>query len=557
MKNLLLTIALVLVAALVFAQADVCNVTFETGTRTAAFANGQNVNISFDYSVDEPGGVRIFARPFTNGSLTPGYGASGSPLFNGSGSADVFYHISSGSGVVDEIRFQILNSDQSELLKEFWVPVEFHYGEIGINNFSFSHDKDLASLLLNENFNISFDYKIDVPGGVRIFIRPMTHGSLTPGYGASGSSIFTGTGSQTVFFHISNGKNVNIDALRVKVVNPDQSVELMTFYIPVNLYYSTVKVDNIVASGGNFPLNGSDRTISYNYETTEAAGVRIFPRPWTNGDLTPNYAACGSSVYTGSGSSSCDFTISSGNQRVDHIRFRVVNPDQSEVLLEFLSPVEYTFGDFLIEDIELCPPAPARLNPGERVNLNYGYYNDEGQNTLIFARPFSQGSLSPGYAASGSPTYGTGTGFADDFFTINNENVIVDQIRFQVTNADQSETLAEYFIPVHYEFRSDVINSIEEIVAQVDQVDRMAVFPNPAENYFEVNFQLEVNSRTQLNLKDAMGRTVFTKDLGNVIAGMDQLIYMDVAEHNLAPGIYYVELKGENFRKSQKLLIIR
>jgi hypothetical protein len=557
MKNFLLTIVLSLITVLAFAQADVCNVTFETGDRVAAFSNSQNVNISFDYSVEEPGGTRIFARPFSNGSLTPGYGASGSPLYSGSGTANVFYNISSGAGLVDEIRFQIFNADQSELLKEFWVPVDFHYGQIGINNFTFSHDKDLASLLLDENFNITFDYKIDVPGGVRIFIRPMTHGSLTPGYGASGSPIFEGSGSKTVFFKINSGKNVHVDALRVAVVNPDQSQELMTFYVPVNLYFSTVKIDNIVASGGNFPLNGADRTISYNYQTTEAAGVRIFPRPWTNGGLTPNYAACGSNVYTGSGSNSCNFTINSTNQRVDHIRFKVVNPDQSEVLLEFLSPVEYTFGDFLIEDIELCPPAPVRLIPGEMVNLNYGYYNDEGVGTRIFARPFSQGSLSSGYSASGSPEYSGGSGLADDFFTINNENVIVDQIRFMVTNSDQSETLAEYFIPVHYEFRSDVVNSVAEPKEIPDVVEKMQVYPNPATTQVEINFRLKGTSDVILSFKDASGKVIFTQNREKAPAGMDQLLSVDFADYNLAPGLYFVELNGDGFKETKKLVVVR
>ncbi len=556
MKNFLLTVVLSFITVFAFTQADVCNVRFETGTRVAAFSNDQNVNISFDYSVDEPGGVRIFARPFSNGSLTPGYGASGSPLFTGSGTADVFYNISGGSGVVDEIRFQILNADQSTLLKEFWVPVAFHYGEIGINNFTFSHDKDLASLLINENFNITFDYKVDIPGGVRIFIRPMTHGSLTPGYGASGSPIFEGSGSKTVFFTITTGKNVHVDALRVSVVNPDQTQELMTFYVPVNLYFSTVKIDNIVASGGNFPLNGADRTISYDYETTEAAGVRIFPRPWTNGGLTPNYAACGSNVYTGSGSNSCDFTISATNQRVDHIRFQVVNPNQSEVLLEFLSPVEYTFGDFLIEDIELCPPAPARLAPGEMVNLHYGYYNDEGMDARIFARPFSQGSLAPGYAASGSPSYASGTGLANDFFTINNENVIVDQIRFQVTNADQSETFAEYFIPVHYEFRSDVVNAIVE-PEKINVIESMLVYPNPATTQVEVNFRLKETSAVNLLFKDASGRVIFTQKREKAPAGMDQLLFVDFADYNLAAGMYFVELNGESFKETKKLVVVK
>jgi hypothetical protein len=552
MKNFLFNLFFVLIGTMAFAQADICNVEFDIGTKNAAFDNDESVNMTFDYVVDEPGGVRIFARPFTNGALTPGYGASGSPIYSGSGTGTANFNISSGTVVVDEIRFQILNADQSELLREFWVPVEYRYGEIGVNNFSFSHDEKLASLLLDEHFDITFNYDVNVAGGARIFIRPMTNGGTTPGYAASGSPLFTGSGSQAVFFTITTGKNIHVDHLRVTVVNDDQSETYMTFYIPVNLYFSTVKVDNIVTAGGNFPLNGADRTVEFDYETTEAAGVRIFPRPWTNGSLTPDYGACGSAVYTGNGSGSCNFTINSGNQRVDHIRFQVVNPDQTEVLLEILSSVEYTFGDFLIENIQLCPPSAVRMLPGEQVHINYGLYNDEGVNTRIFVRPFTEGNLSPGYAASGSPSYGTGSGTASDFFTINNEGVKVDQIRFLITNDDQSETLAEYFIPVEYYFGSPVMTGIDDLTVAAG-LEKMEVYPNPAADKFEVNFQLEEAQEVTLSLKDAMGRELIHQNKGKMLSGIEQKITVDAS--SLLPGLYFVELRGDGFRKTKRLVV--
>ncbi|MEW6571573.1 MAG: hypothetical protein AB1390_10450 [Nitrospirota bacterium] len=84
--------------------------------------------------------------------------------------------------------------------------------------------------------------------------------------------------------------------------------------------------------------------ITFNYSTTEATGLRIFPRPMTNGALTPNYAASGSPLYaTGSGSGSAYFTITGDETTVDQIRFRVYNADQSTLLAEFFVPVQYAF----------------------------------------------------------------------------------------------------------------------------------------------------------------------------------------------------------------------
>lgn len=95
------------------------------------------VNISFDYYTDKPDGVRIYIRPFTNGSLTPRYSTSGSPLypstilsgddafFTSSGTAR--FTIRYGEVDVDQLRVRILSADRSRLLREFFIPVAYHF----------------------------------------------------------------------------------------------------------------------------------------------------------------------------------------------------------------------------------------------------------------------------------------------------------------------------------------------------------------------------------------------------------------------------------------------
>ena len=87
---------------------------------------------------------------------------------------------------------------------------------------------------------------------------------------------------------------------------------------------------------------GSQVTISFDYEMNNSDGVRIFVRPVTSGNLTPNYSASGSPVYRGSGSGSANFTIQSGRATVDQIRVRTVSL-QNDLLFEFFIPVELTF----------------------------------------------------------------------------------------------------------------------------------------------------------------------------------------------------------------------
>ena len=87
---------------------------------------GNQVEISFDYEINTPEGARIFIRPFTSGSLTPNYSASGSTVYRGSGSGSANFTIQSGRATVDQIRVRSL-SLQNELLFEFFIPVKLSF----------------------------------------------------------------------------------------------------------------------------------------------------------------------------------------------------------------------------------------------------------------------------------------------------------------------------------------------------------------------------------------------------------------------------------------------
>lgn len=553
MKTLTTLLFFCLSCFVLTAQNDVCQIDLPS-TRVAAYANGEQVQFSFEYSISEPGGVRIFARPFTNGSLTPGYGASGSPLYSGDGTGNAFFTINGGEVLVDEIRFMLTNADQTATLREFYIPVSYYFGENGVNNFSFSQDQKIGSKLLGEQVNISFNYNISHPGGTRIFVRPFTDGNLTPGYGASGSPVFTGTGSHTVNFSINAGINVRVDSLRVAIVNEDQTETLSTFFIPVNWYWSTVKITNFSILQDNYAANGENRTIQYNYATTEAAGVRIFPRPYTNNDLTPDYGACGSGLYTGTGSSDCNFTINGGNRRVDHIRFLATNDNQSQVLLEILQPTDLFFGNLLIENLVTCPPSPARLLHGEPVNGYFDYTNDEGESGRFFFRPATNGSLTPGYGASGSPSYPVGSGSGDGFFTINSGDVVVDQIHFLLTNNSQSENWGTFHFNVHYQYGQGMVSGTNEAGVLPEHLSwQMA--PNPASNQTTLRISSEQQEDVTVVIMDMYGRTVAPAARVNVPAGQTIPHTIQLSELSLPGGLYLIQLRGDNFQASQKLVV--
>jgi hypothetical protein len=102
----------------------------------------------------------------------------------------------------------------------------------------------------------------------------------------------------------------------------------------------------------------------------------------------------------------------------------------------------------------LDPPTPNVLVHNQRVTLSFSYSTTQPVGVLIFARMFTRGSATPGYAPIPAQLSPTGSGTGSQWFTITKGKVTVDQIRIQMWNAGQTVLLFEAFLPVHYEYRS-------------------------------------------------------------------------------------------------------
>ena len=108
-------------------KTTITNIEFSPAS-PSAFSFSKQIDVTFDYKTDEAGGVRIFPRPMTNNSTTPSYAASGSPLYStGSGTGSGYFTITSGETTIDHVRFQVYNANQSALLFEFHVPVQYQF----------------------------------------------------------------------------------------------------------------------------------------------------------------------------------------------------------------------------------------------------------------------------------------------------------------------------------------------------------------------------------------------------------------------------------------------
>ncbi len=258
---------------------------------------GEKVLYKFKYDVNEPGGVRIYGRPMTNGESTSGYGVNGAPISpTGKGTGSGYFTINSGNQTVDQLRIQIWSADQTKMLYEAFFPVNFRFrseannsDNLSVTGLSSSADHKVSipsfspsspsTLRTGEKVLFKFKYDVNEPGGVRIYGRPMTKGKTTPDYGAHGASILpTGKGTGTGDFTIKSG-NQTVDQLRIQIWSADQTKMLHEAFFPVNFRFRSEanNSDNLSATdSNNLRVTGLTASVSPNNVSGECPKIFDF-----------------------------------------------------------------------------------------------------------------------------------------------------------------------------------------------------------------------------------------------------------------------------------------
>jgi hypothetical protein len=234
---------------------------------------------------------------------------------------------------------------QTTLLFEVFLPVHFLFGDPANLVFDISLSPDTPDVQgFDQSVTVDFNYSTRQDGGVRIFARPFTNGAPTPHYSASGSPLYPiGGGSGSGTFTILNVPAV-VDQIRIQMWTANQDSLLFEAFLPV--YYRFADNTNIVThidfrpDTPNVFKYGQDVNVTFNYNTNQAGGVRIFARPFSGAHLSPDYAAQGSPVYpSGAGVGSCSFNLKSGPTVVDKVRIQMWDAGQTTLLFEAFLPV--------------------------------------------------------------------------------------------------------------------------------------------------------------------------------------------------------------------------
>jgi hypothetical protein len=134
-KNLIIVIVFIVVFCSRVVRCDSISNVRLSPSLPASLSHGEEIQITFKYSTNYTGGVRIWPRPMTGGQRSSNYAASGSPLYAaGTGSGSGHFTIRSGDVFVDAIRFEIRTEDKDSsgnrrLLHEQTIPVRYRFSD--------------------------------------------------------------------------------------------------------------------------------------------------------------------------------------------------------------------------------------------------------------------------------------------------------------------------------------------------------------------------------------------------------------------------------------------
>lgn len=523
------------------------NVTFDQEFNTH-LPHDLQVNVDIDYKIDHPDGRRIYVIPYTNGSPTPHYGVSGSVVYpQGTGTATKFFTITSGSPVVDELRVYSRDPDFTETPLEMFVPVRFNFGPYGVYNIQPNHSQ-YSRLRHGMNLNITMDFEVDAPG-CRIYARPFTNGSLTPGYGASGSAALPPSGSHSQNFSFDGDADVTDIRFQVYDLNGDLLYE---FLMPWDIHWAEWGVYDISLNHDNPTSlhNSQDLVGSFTMDHQDPEDLHVWMWSIQDGDYCPGSVYQGSIVVpTGPQARSRYTRVSTGTEKVDAVRFLVGTA--TDIYMQFDIPVLIDYGPNALQNFEFTPASPAIMSYGEHLDMTYDYLTDEASGVRIFGRGGFNYDPIMGMTSSGSGIYPSPSGVGSFWLTYNSDTV-ANLVRFQVVSPDQSDMFLEWFQPGYFVWgASGTVVDAEDTPA----VARLGLcYPNPFNPTTNIPVSLGRDSHMRLTVYDLRGRLVRTLKDGAMWAGDHVFTFRG---DGLSSGAYICRLETPEGISTQRITLVK
>ena len=515
--------------------------------------HGERVNISIDYKVEVVEEALIFARPYTMGSPTPGYSASGGDLVGpGTGTVQQYFFFSSGEKAVTHVRVSMVSPDQLVTYLELFVPVHYICAPHGLFNIQLNHGQ-YNRLPYGMALDMDFDYAADTAGDVRISARPFTDGELTPGYYASGSALLPASGSYSQNFFFD--QDTDVTDIRFQIFEADYTTLLYEFFIPYDIHWREVGIYDFSFDWADYEFlhNSQNLTTTFTVEHADSEDRYAWTQCYTDGNYSPGGVYQGSSPFPSGPQTMTRYCrVNSGELDVDGIRFIYGAP--TETMLSFIVPVHYHFAPHAVQNHEFSPQSPAIMTNWEPLEMTFDYMTDEMAGVLVFARAAYDENLIYGMSSSGSPHHAYPSGSGSYWSSYHEGENLANSMYFHMTNMDQSEMLFDQFVHGWWAWGSSgYITPAPDALPSVAAVLGTA-FPNPFNPVTTIPLKLSKSTHVQLNVYNVRGMLVDTLEDGELAAGQHFFTFKGEA---LPSGVYYYRMKTSAGIVSKPMALVK
>ncbi len=314
---------------------------------------------------------------------------------------------------------------------------------------------------------VQIDYEITDPGGGYIQVVPYASGVSAPSaYYLSSPLVPPGSGTVTRQCGVDAG-TVLVNQILVQLLDPDGTTPLAEVLVPCHVKFAEHGVYNLTYShtNGSWLANGDWLTIDFDHASDNDGIVRISIRPFTDGALTPGYAAGGVAIVPPVGSGSQSFTFNSGDRTVDHLRIQMRNEDGSVLLMEAFVPVRYGWQQIGIANWTVTPAPPASLALLEWIRIDFDYSSPLDFTAALY--PCRGGDyLDGGYTYSYPGPVAAGTGASYTRVRIDSGERDLDELRLALREAYvPGDPLYLHSLPGDYHVGPHAIENIVAVPA--------------------------------------------------------------------------------------------
>ncbi|MFC1738670.1 TlpA family protein disulfide reductase [Planctomycetota bacterium] len=127
------------------------------------------------------------------------------------------------------------------------------------------------------------------------------------------------------------------------------------------------------------------------------------------------------------------------------------------------------------------PVSPAKLDPGEKLHIKIQYQLGSAESVQIFARPYTNGEKTPGYAAHPSSIYRKSEkafGEAEGWFRFGKPSY-VNQIKVKMVETKTGEAVCITSLPVNFQWGEygDTMTTMKAVDTDTDEIQQGQPFP--------------------------------------------------------------------------------